>query len=102
MAYNRYCDTSGKKQKLWVRPVDTAIPSMIPEGDPDLTFYLSELLGTNKPKQQSNAFWFPTPKKPGKTEYHTPIQTRILKELCELKRKKTEPKRWHRITKEIF
>ena len=66
---------------------------MIPEGDLDLTTYLSELLRTNKPEQQSITFWFPTPENPGKTEDHTPIQTRILKELCELKEKeKLNPK----------
>ena len=61
-----------------------AILSMIPRGDPDLTAYLNELLRTNKPEQQHNTFWFPTPENPGKLEDHTPIQTRILKELNEL------------------
>ena len=32
-------------------------------------------------------FWFPTPENPGKPEDHTPIQTRIFKELNELKDK---------------
>ena len=58
---------------------------MIPQGDPDLTAYLNKLLRTNKPEQQNNTFWFPTPKKPRKPEDHTPIQTRTLKELNELK-----------------
>ena len=66
---------------------------MIPEGDPDLTTYLNELLRTNKPEQQSNTIWFPTPENPGKTKDHTPIQTRILKELRELQGKeKLNPK----------
>ena len=66
---------------------------MIAEGDPDLTTYLNKLLKTNKPEQQSNTFWFPTPENPGKTEDHTPIQTRILKELHELQQKeKLNPK----------
>ena len=60
---------------------------MIPEGDPDLTTYLVELLRTNKAKQQSNTFCFPKLEDPGKTEDHTPIQTRILKELRELQEK---------------
>ena len=60
---------------------------MIPEGDPDLTTSLRELLKTNQPEQQSNTFWFPTPENTGKTEDHTPIQTRILKELRELREK---------------
>ena len=75
------------EQSKFIRPVDTAILSMIPEGDPDLTTYLTKLLRTNKPEQQSNTFWFPTPKNPGRTEDHTPIQTRILKELRELQEK---------------
>ena len=64
-----------------------AILSMIPQDDPDLTAYLNEILRTNKPEQQNNTFWFPTPENPEKLEAHTPIQTRILKELNELKDK---------------
>ena len=66
---------------------------MIPESDLDLTTYLNELLKTNKPDQQSNTFWFPTPKNPGRTEDHTPLQTRIVKKLRELQERETEPKR---------
>ena len=70
-----------------------AVLSMIPKGDPDVITYLTELLRTNKPDQQTNTFWFPTPKNPGNTNEHTPIQTRILKELCELQQKeKLNPK----------
>ena len=61
--------------------------SMIPQDDLDLTAYLNELLRTSKPEQQDNTFWFPTPENPGKPEDHTPIQTRILNELNELKDK---------------
>ena len=75
------------------KPVDTVILKLIPEGDPDLVTYLTELLRTNKPDQQNNTFWFPTPENPGNTEDHTPIQTRILTELRELQRKeKLNPK----------
>ena len=81
------------KQSKFFKPVDTAIFSMIPEGDPDLVTYLTELLRMNKPVQQNNTFWFPTPKNPGNTEDHTPIQTRILTELRELQRsEKLNPK----------
>ena len=73
--------------------MDTAILKKIPEGDPDLTTYLIELLRTNKPEHQSNTFWFSTPENPGKTEDHTPIQTRIFKKPCELQEKeKLNPK----------
>ena len=75
------------EQSKHIKPVDMAILSMIPQGDPDMTAYLNELLRTNKSEQQDNTFWFPTPDNPGKLEDHTPIQTRILKELNELKDK---------------
>ena len=66
---------------------------MIPEGDPDLITYLTELLGTKKRDQQNNTFWYPTPENPGSIQDHTPIQTRILKELREVQRKeKLNPK----------
>ena len=81
------------EQSKFIKPVDTAVLSMNPEGDPDLITYLTELLRTNKPDQQTNTFWFPTPENPGNTNEHTPNQTRILKELCELKQKeKLNPK----------
>ena len=74
-------------QSEHIKPVDMAISDMIPDGDPDLTAYFNELLRTKKPEQQNKTFWFPTPENPGKSEDHTPIQTRILKELFELKEK---------------
>ena len=81
------------EQSKFFKPVDTANRSMIPEGDPDLVTYLTELLRTNKPDQQNNTFWFPTPENPGNTEDLTPIQTRILTELRELQRQeKLNPK----------
>ena len=69
------------------KPVDMAILSMIPQGNPDLTACLNEPLRTNKPEQQDNTFWFPTPEISGTPEDHTPIQTRILNKLNELKDK---------------
>ena len=76
------------EQSKFIKAVDMAILSMIPEGDPDLKLYLTELLRTNTSDQQTNTFWFPTPENPGNTDDHTPIQTRILKELSELQQKK--------------
>ena len=75
------------EQSKHIKPVDMAILSMIPQGYPHLTAYLNELLRTNKPQQQNNTFWFPTPENSGKPEDHTPMQTRIFKELTELKDK---------------
>ena len=81
------------EQSKFIKPVDTAILSMIPEGDPDLVTYLTELLRTNKPDQQNFIFWFLTPENRGNTEDHTPIQTRILTEIRELQRRgKLNPK----------
>ena len=60
---------------------------MILESDPDLVTYLTELVRTNKPDQQNITFWFPTLENPGNPEDLTPIQTRILKELCDLQLK---------------
>ena len=71
------------EQSKFIKPVDTAILSMIPEGDPNLVTYLTELLETNQPDQQNNIFWFPTPENPGNTEDNNPIQTRIPTELRE-------------------
>ena len=60
---------------------------MIPQSDPDQTAYLSALLRTEKSERQNNTFLFPTPENPGKSEDHTPIQTRTVKGLVELKKK---------------
>ena len=76
------------EQSKFIKPVDMAILSMIPEADPDLITYLTELLRTNKPDQQKNTFWFPTPENPGNTDEHTPIQTRILKSCVNYNKKK--------------
>ena len=75
------------EQSIFIKPVDTAILSMIPEGDPNLIVHLTELLKMNKPVQQNNSFWFPTPENPENTEDHTSIQTRTLKELREMQQK---------------
>ena len=75
------------EQSKHIKPVDMAILSIIPQSDPDLTAYSNEFLRTNKIEQQDSTLWFPTPENPVKPEDHTPIQTRILKELNELKEK---------------
>ena len=75
------------EQSKHLKPADMGVLSMVPQGDPDLTAYLHELLRTNKPEQQTNTFWFQTPENPGKPEEHNSIQTRILKEVNELRDK---------------
>ena len=62
-------------QSKFIRPVDTAILSIIWERDPHVTTYLIELLTITQPKQQNNTFRLPTTKKLGKIEDHIPIQT---------------------------
>ena len=59
------------EQSKFIKPVDMAKLSMIPEGDPDLITYLTELPRTNKPDQQNNTFWFPTPENPGNIKDRT-------------------------------
>ena len=72
------------EQSKHIKPVDMAILSMIPQGDPYWTAYLNEILRRNKSEKQNNNFWFPTSKNPGKPGDHTPIKIRILKESIEL------------------
>ena len=81
------CSVVTLEQSKFIKPVEMTILSIIPKSDPDLVTYLAELLKTNKPDQQNNTFWFPTPKNPGNTDDHTPIQRLILKELLELQQK---------------
>ena len=76
------------EQSKFIKPVDTAILSMIPGRDRDLITYLAELLRTKEADQQNNTFWFLTLENPGNIEDHTPVQTRIPKELRELQLKK--------------
>ena len=75
------------EQPKFIKPVDTAVLSMSPEGDPDLTTHLTQLLKTKQPEQQNKTFQFPAPKKLGKIERHTTIQTGIPRELCEMREK---------------
>ena len=56
------------EQSKSIQTLDTAILSLIQQGDSDLTNNLNGLLKTNKPEQQSITLWFPTLKTPGKTE----------------------------------
>ena len=44
------------EQSNHIKLVDMAILSMIPQGDSDLTAYLTELLRTKKPEQENNTF----------------------------------------------
>ena len=72
--------------------LDTTILSMVRKCDPDIT-NLNKQLKANTPEPQNKPFSFPTPENPGTIEDHTPIQTRNLKKLNELKEEvKPNPK----------
>ena len=88
------------EQSKHIKPVDMAILSLIPQGDPDLTAYLKELLRTNKPEQQNNIFWFPTAENPGKPDDHTTIQTPKGNNWAQ-RRRTTQSTKEHIISKEI-
>ena len=51
------------EQSKFIKPVDMAVLSVIPEGDPDLITYLTELLRTNKPDQQNQHLLVPDTRK---------------------------------------
>ena len=78
------------EQSKFIKPIDTVIPNVIPEGDSNLTTYLTELLRMKKPDQQNNTFWLSTPENLCNIEDYTSIQTRILEELRE--KEKLKPK----------
>ena len=80
------------EQSKFVKPVQTATLSMIPKADPGLTIYRHKILRTNTREKQNNTFWFLTHKNPVKIGDHATQQTRILRELTELKEKKLNRK----------
>ena len=59
------------EQSKFIKLVDKAILSMIPESNLHLATYLNDLLGPSKREQQSNTFGFHKLKKCGKKEHHT-------------------------------
>ena len=75
------------EQSKYIKPVDWAILSLIPQGDPDLPAYLNELLRTNKLEQQKTLSGSRHLKILQNREGHIPIQTGVLKKLFELKEK---------------
>ena len=75
------------EQSKHIEQVDMSILSLIQQGDPDLTAYLNEFLRMNETELQNNTFWFTIIENPGTSQDYTPIKTRILKKLTELKEK---------------
>ena len=75
------------EQSKFIKPVDTAILQMLPSDDPDLNNIPQRTFEVKQARITGNKFWFPTPENPGDIEDHSPIQSRILNELLELRRK---------------
>ena len=66
-----------------IRPVDIAALNLLTEHD-DVVTYINALMEVERPEDNEEKFWFPTPENPGNEQKHSPIQKRILKELQEL------------------
>ena len=67
------------EQSKFTRPVDMAVLKMTPGRDAELTTNRHEVLEINKTEEHNNRIWLSTPKKHGKNEDHTPMQTIFLK-----------------------
>ena len=68
-----------------LEPLNTAALKVLTEDDSeDAIIYINELLKTSDKPSLNQSFWFPTPDNPGDPTTHTPIQSRILREIQEL------------------
>ena len=68
-----------------IRPgYPTSLRHLLNNNHDDAIHYINSLLKTSKTNEVNETYWFPTPQNPGNEKEHTPIQTRILKELREL------------------
>ena len=73
------------EQTKHIRPVNpTSVRHLLNNSHDDANHYINSLLKTSKIDEVNETYWFPTPQNPGNEKEHTPIQTRILKELREL------------------
>ena len=66
-----------------IRPVDKTPLKLLTEHD-DVVTYINALMQVERPEDNEEKFWFPTPEHPGNEQEHSPIQKRILKELRDL------------------
>ena len=66
-----------------IRPVDIAALNLLTDHD-DVVTYINALMQVERPEDNEEKFWFPTPEHPGNEQEHSPIQKRILKELRDL------------------
>ena len=68
-----------------MKPLNTAALRVLSENDSEDAFtYINTLLKTSDSPSPNQKFWFPTPDNPGDPTSHTPIQSRILREIHEL------------------
>ena len=68
-----------------LKPLNTAALKVLTEDDSeDSIVHVNELLKTSDITTNNQNFWFPTPDDPGDPNTHTPIQSRILREIKEL------------------
>ena len=74
------------EQTKHIRPVNPT--SVLNNSHDDAIYYINSLLKTSKDNEVNETYWFHTPQNPGNEKEHTPIQTRILKELRELEQLK--------------
>ena len=56
-----------------IRPVDIAALNLLTEYD-DVVTYINALIEVERPKNNEEKLWFPTPRNPGNEQEHTPIQ----------------------------
>ena len=66
-----------------IRPVDIAAHNLLTQHD-DVVPYINALMQVERPQDNEEKFWYPTPENPGNELEHSPIQKRILTELREL------------------
>ena len=77
----------------YVKPIDLVTTwHLLQENPENAAYYASSLIKSPKTSDDSENYWFPTPEEPVDPQTHTPIQRRILKELCNLQElEKLEP-----------
>ena len=66
-----------------IRPVDIAALNLLTDHD-DVVTYINALMQIERPDDNEEKFWFPTPEHLGNEQEDSPIQKRILKELRDL------------------
>ena len=68
-----------------LHPLNSAALKVLAEDKTEQALeYVNELLKSSEKPQTTQNFWFPTPDNPGDPSTHTPIQSRILREIEEL------------------